>query len=224
MKRKNNLYNNMLNFDNILSVYKEICKNTRNKKKVAHLREYKAIYVYKTYNILLSGSYIPGPYNIFTVYEPKKRRIASQSIQDKIVNHLVARYILYPAIIPKLINENVASRPNLGTKQGHKLRQNFRISCNAKYKEYYILKCDICKFFASINHDVLKQKLLKVIKDKEALDIVFKIIDNDESGLSIDSMTSQTLAVFYLNDLDHYIKEVLKIKYYVRYQDGATRF
>ena len=157
MKRKNNLYNNMLYFDNILSVYNEICKNTRNKKKVAHLKEYKAIYIYKTYNTLFTRNYTPGPYNIFTIYEPKERRVASQSIPDKIVNHLVARYILYPAIMPRLINENVASRPNLGTKQGYQLHQKFRIICNAKYKEYYILKCDVSKFFASINHNVLKE-------------------------------------------------------------------
>ena len=89
---------------------------------------------------------------------------------------------------------------------------------------YYILKCDISKYFASINHDVLKKKLSKRIKDKEALKIVFDIIDSDDNGLSIGNMTSQSLAIFYLNDLDHFIKENLKIKYYVRYQDDFLLF
>ena len=62
------------------------------------------------------------------------------------------------------------------------------------------------------------------MKDKDALDIVFKIIDSEEKGLGIGNMTSQVLAVFYLNDLDHYIKEELKIKYYVRYQDDFLLF
>lgn len=188
------------------------------------LKEYKAIYVYKTYNILLNKSYRPGPYNVFTIYEPKERRIVSQNIQDKIVNHLVARFILYPVLIPRLINENIASRPNLGTRRGYELHKKFRMTCNAKFKNYYILKCDVSKFFASIDHDILKQKLTRVIKDKDALDILYKIIDNDEQGLSIGSMTSQTFAIFYLNDLDHFIKEVLKIKYYVRYQDDFLLF
>lgn len=219
MKRKGNLYKNILDFNNIQYAYAEVTRNTRNKRKVMLLKEYKAIYILKTYKILSSKSFVPGPYNVFTIYEPKERRIVSQTIVDKIINHLVARFILYPSLMPRLIDANVASRPNLGTKHGLELHQKFRRSCDAKYKEYYILKCDVSKFFASIDHDILKEKLVKVIKDKDALDIIFKIIDNDEHGLSIGSMTSQTLAIFYLNDLDHYIKEVLKIKYYVRYQD-----
>ncbi len=224
MRRKNNLYNNILDFKNILAAYDEVTKNTRNPRKVLLLKEYKAIYVYKVYNTLKNKTYQPGPYNVFTIFEPKERRIVSQNIHDKIINHVVARFILYPAIVPRLIDQNIASRPNLGTSKGYELNEKYRKSCNAKYKDYYILKCDISKFFASIDHDVLKQKLIRVIKDKDALDILFKIIDNDKQGLSIGSMTSQTLAIFYLNDLDHFIKETLKIKYYIRYQDDFLLF
>lgn len=96
--------------------------------------------------------------------------------------------------------------------------------CDVKYKKYYILKCDIKKFFASINHENLKKKLEKRIKDKEALKIIYDIIDNDTEGLSIGNMTSQILAIFYLNDFDHYVKEELKIKYYLRYQDDFVLF
>lgn len=70
----------------------------------------------------------------------------------------------------------------------------------------------------------MKNKLSKKIKDKKALKIVFDIIDSDDNGLSIGNMTSQSLAIFYLNDLDHFIKEDLKIKYYVRYQDDFLLF
>ena len=96
--------------------------------------------------------------------------------------------------------------------------------CKIQYKKYYILKCDISKFFSSINHDILKEKILKRIKDKDAIKIVFDIIDSYSPGLGIGSMTSQVLAIFYLNDLDHFIKETLKIKYYVRYQDDFLLF
>ena len=101
---------------------------------------------------------------------------------------------------------------------------NFKENVKFSIGTYYILKCDISKFFASINHDILKKKLCKKIKDKEALKIVFDIIDSDSNGLSIGNMTSQVLAIFYLNDLDHFIKEDLKIKYYVRYQDDFLLF
>ena len=165
-----------------------------------------------------------GPVNIFTIYEPKERRIVSQNVQDKIVNHLVARYILYPALLPCLLSINVASRKDMGTSKGLELASNFHRICKIKYKRYYILKADVSKFFASIDHDILKEKLKRKINDAEALKIVFDIIDSEENGLGIGAMTSQVLAIFYLNDLDHYIKEVLKIKYYVRYQDDFLLF
>lgn len=112
----------------------------------------------------------------------------------------------------------------MGTSKGLELANKFHNICNKKYGTYYILKADISKFFSSINHEILKEKLLKRIKDKDALKIVFDIIDSNNEGLYIGSMTSQILAIFYLNDLDHYIKNELKIKYYVRYQDDFLLF
>ena len=224
MKRKGNLYQEIYKFENIISAFNEVCKNIKNKKKVANLKEYKCIYISRIYNILKNKEYKPGPFNVFTIYEPKERRIVSQNMQDKIINHLVARYILYPAILPCLLDVNVASRKGLGTSEGIRLSQNFHRICKIKFKTYYILKCDISKFFASIDHNILKQKLERRIKDKDALKIVFDIIEIEEKGLSIGAMTSQVLAIFYLNDMDRFIKETLKIKYYVRYQDDFLLF
>lgn len=224
MKRKGNLYNNIYKFENIIAAYNEVCKNTKNKRKVANLKEYKAVYISRIHNILESKSYVPGPVNIFTIYEPKERRIVSQNVQDKIINHLVARHIIYPAILPCLLDVNVASRKGYGTSKGLYFASNFNRICKQKYKKYYILKCDISKFFASINHDILKEKLKRKIKDKDALKIIFDIINTEKEGLGIGSMTSQSLAIFYLNDMDHFIKETLKIKYYVRYQDDFLLF
>lgn len=224
MKRKNNLYENTYQLNNIFSAFDEICKNTRNKRKVRNYREYKCIYVSRVYNTLKNKNYVVGPYNVFTIYEPKERRIVSQNMHDKIINHLVSRHILYPALLPCLIDVNVASRIGMGTQKGIEIAKNYHRICKIKYNEYYILKCDISKFFASIDHQILKNKLMKKIKDKDALNIVFSIIDSDENGLSIGNMTSQVLAIFYLNDLDHFIKEKLKVKYYVRYQDDFLLF
>lgn len=224
MKRKNNLYKNICNIDNIISAYNEVCKNTRNERRVFNMKQYKAIYISRVYNVLESKTYKPGEYNKFIIYDPKERMIVSQSIHDKIVNHLVARYILYPAILPCLSDVNVASKKNMGTSAGIKYELDFIRKCKIKFDEYYILKCDVSKFFASINHDVLKEKICRKIKDKDALKIIFDIIDSNELGLFIGAMTSQVLAIFYLSDMDHFIKEKLKIKYYVRYQDDFLLF
>ena len=185
MKRKNNLYKNICNIDNIISAYKEVCKNTRNERRVFNMKQYKAIYIARVYNTLENKTYKPGKYNKFVVYEPKKRVIVSQGVHDKIINHLVARYILYPAILPCLLDVNVASRKNMGTSAGVKYELEFVRKCKVKYKNYYVLKCDVSKFFASIDHDILKEKIKRRIKDKEALKIVFDIIDSNEPGLFI---------------------------------------
>ena len=224
MKRKGNLYQNIYNFNNIVDAFNEVCRNTKNKRKVANLKEYKAIYISRIHNILESKTYTPGPVNIFTIFEPKERRIVSQNVQDKIINHLVARHILYPAILPCLLDVNVASRKGFGTSEGLALASKFHKICKIKYGRYYVLKCDVSKFFASIDHDILKKKIKRRIKDKDALKIIFDIIDTEKDGLGIGAMTSQALAIFYLNDMDHFIKEYLKIKYYVRYQDDFLLF
>lgn len=216
--------NNIYQFENIVKAYNEVCRNTKNKRKVAKFKEYRCIYISRIRQILETKSYVPGPYNVFTIFEPKERRIVSQNMHDKVINHLVSRYILYPAIVPCLIDANVASRPNAGTKKGLELFMNFQRICKIKYHTFFILKCDISKFFASIDHEILKDKLKRKIKDKDALKIVFDIIDSDTDGLSIGNMSSQVLAIFYLNDMDHFIKEKLKIKYYVRYQDDFLLF
>lgn len=224
MKRYSKLYKNVYNLDNIEQAFKEVRKNTRNERRVYNMKQYKAYYISNVYNMLYTRTYKVGKYNKFIIHEPKERMIVSQGIIDKIVNHLVARYILYPAILPCLLDVNVASRKGLGTAAGLKIAQEFNRKCKVKYGSYYILKCDISKFFSSINHEILKEKIKRRIKEKESLDIVFRIIDSNEPGLFIGSMTSQILAVFYLNDLDHFIKEKLKVKYYVRYQDDFLLF
>lgn len=218
------MYENVYKIENIMKVFNEICKNTRNKRKVAKYKEFKCINIFRVYSILKTKSYVAEKPFVFTLYEPKERRIESQTMEDKLIDHLVSRYILYPAILPCLIDANVASRAEKGTGAGLKYFQDFNRKCKIKYGKYYILKCDINKFFQSIDHDILKKKVERRIKDKDALDIVFKIIDNETKGLGIGKMTSQVLAIFYLNDMDHYIKEELKIKYYIRYQDDFLLF
>ncbi len=80
------------------------------------------------------------------------------------------------------------------------------------------------KFYPSINQDILKSKFRKIIKDKDTLDLIDLIIDSGKEGLPIGNYTSQWFANFYLQDLDHYIKEVLKVKYYIRYMDDMVLF
>lgn len=212
MKRKGNLYENLLKMENISKAYNEVCSHTRNKKKVRNYKEYRCIYISRIYNILKKREYVVGKYNVFTIYEPKKRIIVSQNIQDKVINHLISRQILYPALIPCLIDENVASLENKGTRYGLELAKKFNFACKVKYGEYYILKCDISKFFASIDKEILKSKISKRIKDKEALEIVFKVIDSQEEGLGIRKYDKSSIGNILLKWHGSFYKRKIKDK------------
>ena len=141
MKKYNNLYDNIYKLENIIYCFNEICKNTRNKKRVAEFKSLKCVYISRVYNDLKNKTYEPGKFNVFYIYDPKKRRIVSQNMYDKLVNHLVSRYILYPSILPCLINENCASRPNKGVKYALDLYYKYRRILYNNYKSdgnYYV--------------------------------------------------------------------------------------
>ena len=91
MKRKGHLYEATYDFNNIVNAYNEVCRNTKNKRKVEFFREYKCVYVSRIYNILKNEEYEVGPYNIFTIYEPKERRIVSQNMYFKISERIFCK-------------------------------------------------------------------------------------------------------------------------------------
>jgi len=183
MKRKANLYPEICKFENIMNSFDTVCKNTRNKRRVSNFKAFKCVYVSQIYRMLNSKTYKMGRYNVFKIYEPKERIIVSLNMYDKVVNNLVSKYILEPAILPCLVDTNVASRRNMGTRRGLELRKQF--DNYFKGRDYFILKCDILKYFASIDLDILKVKIRRRIKDNDALNILDEIIDSYDNGLCI---------------------------------------
>ena len=235
VKRVNNLYNRLFDIDFILNTYNIIKKNTKNKNKLEKFEENLSINLIDIKDKI--GKNI-DKYNLFMIYEPKQRLILSLNLKDKIINHMVGN-ILFNVLEKSLIDSNVAVRVNKGTSYGIKLVKKYIKNLNYNY---YCLKIDIKKYFYSINHNILKELLSKKIKDKLFLDILYKIIDSSDEdyileyamkhnislkkgySLPIGNLTSQILGIYYLNDLDHYIKEKLKIKYYIRYMDDMVLF
>lgn len=110
MKRKNNLYKDICDLKNIEKMYNEVMRRTKNKNKVSKFDDFKSINIQKIYNDLNNKTYVPGEYNKFVINEPKKRDIVSLKLYDKVINHLVSRYILEPCILKSLDDCNVASR------------------------------------------------------------------------------------------------------------------
>lgn len=181
MKRVNNIYNRITDINTIIDVYdNEVKRNTKNKLKVEEFDNYYSLNIKEIKEELMSGDYIPGEYNIFFIREPKLRIIMSQSIKDKIINHLVARYFLINVFEKGLIENNIATRKNKGTHYGLKLFKKYLNIMKNKYNNFYILKFDISKYFYNIDHDIVKELIRNKIKDKKVISLIDKIIDSTD--------------------------------------------
>lgn len=175
-----------------------------------------------------SGIYKPSRPNVFWVKDPKRRRIEAAPIRDRIVHHVLNSF-LEKRLDRTLIYNSYGSRKNKGALAAiKKLNVYFRQESKNYSRKIYFLKCDIKKFFDNIDRDLLFSHLSNEINkinmeqdEKEmALKIIKKIISfNNENGLPIGNLTSQFFANFYLNGFDHYVKEKLRVKKYIRYMD-----
>ncbi|MCC7469524.1 MAG: RNA-directed DNA polymerase [Bacteroidetes bacterium] len=91
-------------------------------------------------------------------------------------------------------------------------------------KQCFILKCDVRKFFASIDHKTLKEILKKYIRDVDLLWLLDSVTDSFPKGLPLGNLTSQLLVNIYMNEFDQFVKQNLKEKYYIRYADDFVFF
>ncbi len=193
--------------------------------------------------MLKTKTYRPSDYFIFRVYEPKERVVMSNSFKDKVVQHSLCDNVLEQAFSRAFIRDNYASQVGRGTHDGLYRLEKFlrsyyferkareeqkcreeglpRLSSRAaRYADGWVLKCDISKYFYSIQHGPLKEMVRQYIRDPDVLWLVDLIIDSTENpGIPIGNQTSQWFAVMYLSGLDHFIKEKLGIRYYGRYMD-----
>lgn len=174
---------------------------------------------------LAGKTYKHGSYKAFKINDPKPRDIHKASVHDRLVHHALYR-ILCPCFDRKFIHDSYSCRLGKGTHRamnrfrdfGRKVSKNNTHTC-------WVLKCDIKKFFASINHGVLKNILASHIDDIEVLWLVGNIIDSFHeknkcgSGLPLGNLTSQLLVNIYMNEFDQFVKRRLKVKYYIRYAD-----
>lgn len=172
------------------------------------------------YNIL-HGVYAINSYKTFYIYEPKKRLIQACAYVDRIVQHCLCDNYLTELIDSKLIYDNCACRKNKGldfaVRRVKKHLQGF-------YKQYgtdgYCLRVDISKYFQSIDKEIVLKKLNRHVTNRYIMGLISRIVlGYGSEGLPIGNQISQTLAIYYLNDVDRFIKEVCRVKFYTRYMD-----
>ncbi len=161
------------------------------------------------------------PVEIYDGIVRKKRTIIVPKYKEQIIHHMAVN-VLIPIFSHGMYEHSYGSLPNRGGHKGKKQIEKWIRHDRKNVK--YCLKMDIRKFFDSVPHDVIKAKLEKIIHDERFLRVLFEIADVNDHGLPLGFYTSQWLANWYLQDLDHYIKEDLEVTHYIRYMDDMVGF
>ena len=169
---------------------------------------------------------VPSKFEVFAVYEPKRRMVHAPAFVDKVVLHALVDNILYDALTKSFIRDSHASQTGKGTDDGLMRLKTHMVDYYRREghgADGWVLKGDVRHFFASIDHRKLKRKL-KAVLDKRGVDprvyeLLCIYIDVMEDGLPLGYQTSQLFALMFLDEFDHIIKEKYRIKYYGRYMD-----
>lgn len=219
-------YTIMYDFEKLYEAYKKCRRGKSQKTDVIQFELNVSDELIKLRQELKENTYHTGKYYKFTIYDPKEREIQALPFRDRIVQHNLCDNILAPLLERHLIFDNSACRKGKGT---HFAMNRLTAFFQDYYKKYgaegYILKCDIHKYFDSIDHKVLKTKLMRLIKDEDIFRLLENIIDSYEKtpgkGLPMGNQTSQWFALYYLDGLDRIVKEKFRMKYYTRYMDDC---
>ncbi|OGF32760.1 hypothetical protein A2316_00945 [Candidatus Falkowbacteria bacterium RIFOXYB2_FULL_38_15] len=179
---------------------------------------------------LKDKTYRHGKYHAFKINDPKPRDIHKASVRDRLVHHSIYK-ILYPYFDNKFIFDSYSCRLDKGTHKAIARFKNFsqKVSVN-NTRTVWILKGDIKKFFASIDHIILQGILKRYIVDQDILWLLNQLIssfnteDKTNVGLPLGNLTSQLFVNIYMNEFDQFIKHKLKVKYYIRYADDFVVF
>lgn len=212
-------------FENLYDAHKSSRLSKQHKKEIINFEINLSSNIYKLRKRLLNKTYKLGGYHSFYIYEPKERLIEALSYQDRVVIKCFCNVVLIPKLEPLLINDNVACRKEKGSLYGIKRLEKFlkREYLKENNNDVYFLKCDIKKYFPSIDHEILISLLKKENFSNDEMWFIEKLIKEQPNttgkGLTLGNQSSQWFALYYLNKVDRLIKENLKIKGYVRYMD-----
>ncbi len=238
MKTHKNLWNKIAHFQNLLMAARKAQRGKRLQPNVARFNIDLEHQLCRMLHELETDSYRPGAYRSFHILDPKPRMISAAPYRDRVLHHALCN-VTAPILESSMIDDTYANRTRKGT---HAAVDRFRQYCR-RYP--YVLQCDIKKFFPSIDHEVLKREIRRKIGCRRTLALIDLIIDNSNPqeahlayfpgddlftpaqrrrGLPIGNLTSQLWGNYYLNRLDHFVKEKLQRRAYIRYVDDFVIF
>lgn len=236
-----NLFDQITDFNNFYAAYKAAAAGKHDRAEILRHDLHAEKILWRLRRQLRDGSYRHGKYRSFKVYDPKQRDVAAAPFSDRIVHHAIVR-VIEPLFERGFIYDSYACRRGKGTHKAVLRLQHFLRSATDKYGEFYILRADIHKFFASLDHGILLKLLGRQIPDAKTLALCGQIIgsyavpaeglqmslklgggldlnNSAAKGQPIGNLTSQLFANIYLNHLDQFIKHTLQQRYYMRYMD-----
>lgn len=238
MKRYGRLWPQIIAFENLLKAAKQAQKGKRYRPAVLVFNYGLENELHQLQEELINQTYQPGAYRTFRILDPKPRLISAAPYRDRVVHHALCN-IIVPLLDPTFISTTYANRTGYGT---HRALQK---SLQFIRRFSYVLQCDIRKYFPSIDHEILKQLIRHKIKCRKTLWLIENLIDSSNTqepaidyfcgdnlltplerrkGLPIGNLTSQFFANVYLNGFDHFVKETLKCRHYLRYVDDFCLF
>ena len=233
MKRHRHLYDEICSFENLLLAARKARRGKRHRPDVAAFHHNLEAELFRLQDALRTHSYRPGAYREFVIHDPKRRVISAAPYRDRVVHHALCN-VLEPLFERVFISDSYVHRLGKGTHAAVDRLTTFM----RRYD--YVLKCDVAQYFPSIDHAILKALIRRKIACAGTLWLVDTIIDagnpqelshayfpgddlftpyTRRKGLPLGNQTSQFFANVYLNSLDHFVKETLCRRAYIRYVD-----
>jgi len=217
-------YKDIISIENLLVTWERFVRGKRHKTDIVRYEVRLSDNLIKLHKLLIARTYEHGIYSAFNISDPKPRNIHKATVQDRLLHHLIYKE-LYPYFEARFIYDSYSCRINKGTHRALDRFKQFadKVSKN-NTRTCYILKCDIKKFFASIDQEVLMKIMERHIEDPELHWLIHQVIKSFHTtrsgvGLPLGNLTSQLLVNIYMHEFDMFMKQKLRVKYYIRYAD-----
>ena len=235
MRTYANLYPQIIDFENLFAAAQRAMKGKGRKASAAAFRHDLEHELVRLKTELATQTYAHGAHRQFMIHDPKPRLISAAPFRDRVVHHALCR-IIEPLFERSFIYDTYACRLGKGS---HRAVDRYQKFCR---KNTYVLKCDVSRYFDSIDHEILLEMLQRKVTCPFTLWLVGEILgqgtpgnlyfpgDNlftpgeRRCGLPLGNLTSQFFGNLYLNGFDHFIKEELKCRFYIRYVDDFVIF
>ncbi len=219
MRRAGHLFERLLTWENLLSATHKAARGKKSRPAVARFLFHLETELLDLRQELESGLWRPRPYRRFSIRDPKPRIISAADFRDRVVHHAVMN-VLDPYFERRLFGHSYACRRGKGTHAAVRFAQG-----QARRFPYFF-KGDVDRFFESVDHGVLRDRLRRMFKDRRLLDLLDRIITSAgaERGLPIGSLTSQYFANHLLGELDRFVKQDLRVRGYLRFMDDFVLF